>query len=114
MTDRHAALLRRRWVVPADQLDARAEEGDEATSEDDGPGRAVDDDYANDDKYSGKHEPRPCCVLEDGHDDLPSRQLAPSGQLAPTVYRRTCGCNRVVLRGTSGTAAGRRKQHSAV
>lgn len=59
MTGRHAALLRRRLIVPADELVARAEEGDETTSEDDGPGRAVDDDEANDDKYSGKHEPRP-------------------------------------------------------
>jgi hypothetical protein len=29
--------------------------------------------------------------------DLPSRQLGPSGQLAPTLYRPPCGRNRVLL-----------------
>jgi hypothetical protein len=80
MTGRQAALLPRRSVIPADQPDARAEEGEKAASEDDGPGRALDDEQANDDQHGGKDEPRPCSGLEDGHDDLPSRQLARSGQ----------------------------------
>jgi hypothetical protein len=72
MTGRNATLLPRRWVVRANQADARAEKAEEPASEDDGPGRTFDDKQANDDEHGREDEPGPCSGLEDGHDDLPS------------------------------------------
>jgi hypothetical protein len=89
MTGRNATLLPRRWVVRANQADARAEKAEEPASEDDGPGRTFDDKQANDDEHGREDEPGPCSGLEDGHDDLPSISYTGVGSLRrPYTGRR--------------------------